>query len=68
MKPNASVQAELARLRDEWDRGAVEGYETPLTTRPANQLTLRKPPKPLSEARKAQLANQLRNRATASVI
>lgn len=35
MKPNASVQAELARLRDEWDRGAVEGYETPLTTRPA---------------------------------
>lgn len=35
MRPNAHVQTELARLRDEWDRGAVEGYETPLTTRPA---------------------------------
>jgi hypothetical protein len=35
VKPNAHVQAELDRLRDEWDRGAVDGYEADPNRTPA---------------------------------
>ena len=45
------------------ERGGSKWY-----TLPANQISLRNPPKPMSEERKAELAIQLRSRAAASVI
>ena len=45
------------------ERGGSKWY-----TLPANQISLRNPPKPMSEERRAELAIQLRSRAAASVI
>jgi len=44
-------------------RGGAKWY-----TLPANQISLRNPPKPMSEERRAELATQLRSRVAASVI
>ena len=45
------------------ERGGSKWY-----TLPANQISLRNPPKPMSEERRAELAMQLRSRAAAPVI
>ena len=53
-----AVGATLTKVRGEWRE----------YTLPANQISLRNPPKPMSEERKAELAMQLRSRAAAPVI
>ena len=53
-----AVGATLVKARGEWRE----------YTLPVNQISLRNPSKPMSEERKAHLANQLRSLAAAPVI